>query len=65
MAMPAREIMEWLETLPEDAEVGVDEGGLCLQVVGNEETSLEIGGLPEDEDYQGILEARPDGPDFS
>jgi hypothetical protein len=29
------EIRAWLDTLPEDAEIGIDEGGLCLQMRGS------------------------------
>jgi hypothetical protein len=50
MAMPVQELKEWLNNLPPDAEVGVDEGGLCLRVVGDDETYYEVGGLPEDEE---------------
>lgn len=50
MSMPAREVLEWLENLPEDAKVGVDDGGLCLRVVGDEDNYCEIGGLPEDDE---------------
>jgi hypothetical protein len=46
--MSKSEIREWLDTLPEDAEVGVDKGGLCLQARGSE-AYLEIGGLPKEE----------------
>ena len=45
--MTKQEISAWLETLPEGAEVGIDDGGLCLLVLGSEEY-LEVGGLPED-----------------
>ncbi len=48
MAMIVREIKEWLNTLSEAAEVGVDDGGLCLRVVDDEENYCEIGGLPEE-----------------
>lgn len=53
MAMTAQEIMEWLEGLPEDAVVGVDDGGLCLRVAGDEGNYCEVGGLPEDIRYDG------------
>jgi len=53
MAMKASEVREWLDGLPKDAEVGVDDGGLCLRVVGDEETYCEVGGLPEDEEFEG------------
>lgn len=47
--MPVQEIINWLSTLPMDAEVGIDEGGLALQVVNSPDIYLELGGLPEDE----------------
>ena len=50
MAMQVAELREWLATLTDDQLVGVDDGGLCLQVVDDPETYCEIGGLPEDED---------------
>jgi outer membrane biogenesis lipoprotein LolB len=51
MAMPIKELKEWLEGLPADAEVGVDEGGLCLLVVDDEnDRSCEVGGLPDGDD---------------
>jgi hypothetical protein len=50
MAMPVRKIREWLDSLRDDQEVGVDEGGLCLEVVDAPEEYLEVGGLPEDEE---------------
>ncbi len=46
--MSKREILEWLNTLPDEAEIGIDEGGLCLQMFADE-AYIEIGGLPEDE----------------
>jgi hypothetical protein len=50
MAMSVAEIREWLDTLNENDLVGVDEGGLCLEVVDNPGVYLEIGGIPEGED---------------
>lgn len=44
MAMKAKKIKEWLNTIDENAEVGIDDGCLCLCVVG-EPTYLEIGGI--------------------
>jgi hypothetical protein len=45
--MTKQEITAWLNTLPEDAEIGIDDGGMCLQVLGSEEY-LEVGALRED-----------------
>ncbi len=50
MAMSKSEILEWLNGLEGDPEIGVDEGGLILLVVGNDEAYCEIGGLPEEEE---------------
>lgn len=50
MAMSVGEIKEWLDTLDDEDEVGVDEGGLCLLVVDKPDTYCEIGGLPEGDD---------------
>jgi hypothetical protein len=47
MAMTVSEIKEWLDSLPADALVGIDDGGLALQQIGAE-AYLEIGGIPED-----------------
>ena len=56
MAMHKAEVLGWLMTLPDDARVGIDAGGLSL--VGFEEHDtpaelsdlpyLELGGLPEE-----------------
>lgn len=45
--MYASEISEWLATLPADAAIGVDDGGLVLRVEGESHIYLEIGGMPE------------------
>lgn len=51
--MPKQEIIDWLNTLPDDAQVGVDSGGLCLRVDNaayanpTKEPYLEIGGLED------------------
>ena len=46
MAMKVQEIQKWLNSLPENAEVGVDEGGLTLKVTSDPTPYLEVGGLP-------------------
>ena len=43
-------LKNWLATLPDDAQVGVDEGGLNLVVFGDGEYYLELGGLPLPDD---------------
>jgi len=50
MAMRVDEIKDWLNTLNDDDLVGVDDDGLALQLLGDEDTYCEIGGLPGDEE---------------
>jgi hypothetical protein len=45
------ELKRWLETLSPKSCVGVDEGGLCLVCWEEPTATLEIGGLPEDEEF--------------
>lgn len=47
--MPKREVQEWLDSLPDDAEISIDDGGLCLVTDAESSSYLEIGGLPEEE----------------
>jgi len=52
MALSKHDIIRWLEDLPSDTFVGIDDGGLALVVVGDtqeiESTAayLEVGGFP-------------------
>jgi hypothetical protein len=39
------ELKAWLATLPDEATIGVDEGGLTLRVV-DDDAYLEVGGMP-------------------
>jgi len=55
MSMIARSIKIWINSLPDDVYVGVDDGGLTLVVedgyrlpVMGPKPYLEIGGIPED-----------------
>lgn len=52
--MGKKEIERWLSTLPDDANVAIDEGGLNLVEVdddGNEgEAYIEVGGIPLDDE---------------
>lgn len=50
MAMPKKEIREWLDALDDDAVIGIDEGGLSLVVQGFEEIYCEVGGMPEEDE---------------
>ena len=43
----AKELKTWLNTLPKDAQVYVDDGGLTLSVLDSE-AYLEIGGQREE-----------------
>lgn len=48
--MTPQQIINWLQTLPADAQVGVDEGGLTLIAhdgKGGQLGWLEVGGIPE------------------
>jgi hypothetical protein len=46
--MSKQDVRAWLDTLPEDAEVAIDDGGLCLEMRGSD-AYLEIGGFPEED----------------
>lgn len=50
MAMNKSELIEWLNTLDDDDDVGISDGGLSLVVVGDEGCYLEVGGVPLDGD---------------
>lgn len=50
MAIPAKDLIHWLNSLPLNANVGVDDGGLTLQVIDNPQTYIEVGGIPTDEE---------------
>jgi len=51
--MGKEQIIEWLNTLPEAACVGVDDGGLCLRTDADPEAYLEIGGMPAEDEEDG------------
>jgi hypothetical protein len=46
--MSKAEIQAWLETLPDDAEIAIDDGGITLVVLGHR-AYCEVGGIPDDE----------------
>jgi hypothetical protein len=50
MSDTVRHVIKWLQILPPDAEVGVDEGGLTLIVVGDPEPYFELGGVPDEDE---------------
>jgi hypothetical protein len=47
MAITVKELREWLDAIPQDALIGVDDGGLTLQVADDANAYIEVGGLPE------------------
>jgi hypothetical protein len=59
--MTKPEVKEWLERLPEDADVCVSEGGLAL--VANNGACLELGGVPLVTDEEGYEYPDPAYPD--
>jgi hypothetical protein len=50
MAVTIKELRKWLDNFEDDTMVGVEEGGLTLEVVGLPQAYFEIGGSPEEED---------------
>lgn len=51
MTIAAAELRRWIDSLPEDSEVAIDEGGLTLMETGGD-AYLEVGGIPlESEDF--------------
>jgi len=47
MAMMARDVKEWLDTVQPDSAVAIDDGGLRLVEVRDPDCWLEVGGLPQ------------------
>jgi len=54
--MSKKEIERWLETLPDDADVAIDDGGLMLVEINAEgsqgDAYIEVGGIPDDWDEE-------------
>jgi hypothetical protein len=48
MAMTKTEVIDWLQSLDDDDLVAIDDGGLALVLVGNEDCYCEVGGVPLD-----------------
>lgn len=49
--IPATEVMRWLNTLRDDSCVGIDEDGLCLREIREEDVQyacMSVGGIPEE-----------------
>jgi len=61
MAESKEEIIRWLETLPENSLVGIDDGGLALREVGGE-AYYEIGGMPDEVEEPADDAVRPGFP---
>ena len=49
MSTTVKELRQWLAVLDRDSSVGIDEGGLTLRVLGDEDVYFEVGGLSIDE----------------
>ena len=52
MSVTKRELLDWLGTLADDQEIGIDDGGLTLQALDSPDGDaayLEVGGLPEED----------------
>jgi hypothetical protein len=48
--MTAGELRRWLDTIDPEETIAVDDGGLTLVLVSDENVYMEVGGLPDDED---------------
>lgn len=48
MSIKANELIRWLNCLPLDSEVGIDEGGLTIRSIHDDKVYLEVGGIPEE-----------------
>ena len=48
MAMQKEELKDWIDSVPDGTLIAVDDGGLSLVVVDNQEIYCEVGGIPED-----------------
>ena len=44
--MRVKEVRKWLDTLADDFEVAIDDGGLMLVLADNPDVYLEVGGVP-------------------
>lgn len=54
--MSVGQVREWLKDVPDDADIGIDDGGLCLvtRLADSEgwEDVLELGGIPLPEEEE-------------
>ena len=51
MGMIAKDVKEWLQTIPDDHVIAIDDGGMLLVDIDekDDDVYLEIGGIPEEE----------------
>lgn len=47
MAISKQELLNWVSSIPDEKAIAIDDGGLALVVVGNEDIYLEVGGIPK------------------
>jgi hypothetical protein len=52
VAATVHEIQDWLSQFDDDEEIGVDDGGLALQLTTDPEQFFEVGGVPEIEELE-------------
>lgn len=54
--MRTKDLIEWLQTLPADSHVGIDDGGLALQAVSSHglvmDAYIEVGGIPDNDESE-------------
>lgn len=46
MAMDKAEVMDWLQSVPDGARIAINDDGMALVVVGDEENYCEVGMVP-------------------
>lgn len=47
MAISKQELLNWVSSIPDENAIAIDDGGLALIAVGNEDIYLEVGGTAE------------------
>jgi hypothetical protein len=47
MAISKQELKNWVDSIRDEDDIAIDDGGLALVVVGEDDIYLEIGGAPE------------------
>ena len=47
MAISKQELLNWVSSIPDENGIAIDDGGLALVVVGNDDFYIEVGGTPE------------------